>query len=123
MKIRDEAETGWPSNLELRRRVAAYARVDRARRFKIGITSKPRERAAVYRQEEPWYTEMVLVYKTFSDAVARELERELTMWFEEDSDNKRYGGAGPHGRAPYFLYVVLKWNPDTARAGKRGNRG
>jgi len=81
MEIRDESETGWPSEVRLQQRIAAYAREDRLRdyklhekvkakfqgerlrRYKVGITSNPRTRAAQYGTQ---YDEMILVYRTSS---------------------------------------------------------
>lgn len=51
---------------------------------------------------------MVVLYQTSSDTHVRLMEKELTVWFREDADNQRYGGAGPQGTPPYFLYVVLR---------------
>ena len=108
MTIRHEEQTGWPSQVVLRQRIGAYARVDRADGFKIGITCDPDARAALYRNKEPGYREMVVLYRTASDDHVRQMERELTVWFRDDSDNERFGGAGPQGQAPYYLYIVLR---------------
>ena len=110
MDIRYEIETGWPSFLALRQRVAAYGRIDRVLGFKIGISSAPRNRAALYRYKDPHYREMVVLYKTSSEASVRNTERELTAWFLDDyeCDNQNLGGGGPLGPPPYFLYVVLR---------------
>ena len=110
MLIREELQTGWPSQLALRQRVAAYGRIDRVQGFKIGISSKPRDRAALYRHKEPHFREMIVLYKTFSEFNVRNTERELTIWFKVDfeCDNKNLGGGGPIGEPPFYLYVVLR---------------
>lgn len=109
MEIRYELQTGWPGALELCRRIAAYGRIDRVLGFKVGITCDPKARAALYRYMDPHFKEMIVVYKTSSDAVVRKVEREMTDWFIEDDEchNEAPGGGGPRGEPPYFLYVVL----------------
>ena len=107
MDIRYEVETGWPSQQNLRQRIGAYARIDRVKSFKIGITCNPSSRAALYRQTDN-YDEMIVIYKTSSDAMVRNTEREMTEWFWDDCDNLRMGGAGPAGSGPYYLYVVVR---------------
>ncbi len=111
MQIRYELETGWPDERALRQRVAAYGRIDRVKSFKVGISSTPNKRAALYRHKNPEYEEMVVIYKTTSESHVRNTERNLTRWFKEDEecDNKNLGGGGPIGPAPYFLYVVLQY--------------
>lgn len=104
MDIRYEMDTGWPGSLNLHQRIAAYVRPERARRFKVGITNNPTVRAANYGDQ---YDEMIVVYKTASDNNLRDMEEFLTRYFEGDSDNLNYGGGGPRGDGPYFLYVVL----------------
>lgn len=110
MEIRYEVETGWPSSLELCRRVAAYGRLDRVLGFKVGISCNPEGRAALYKHQDPHYKEMVVLYKTSSDSVVRDVERDLTIWFKGDAecDNVNIGGGGPKGSAPFYLYVVLR---------------
>jgi len=110
MELRYEVETGWPDGLELRRRVAAYGRLDRVLGFKVGITCDPSNRAAQYRYRDPHYKEMVIIYKTRSDPMVRNIEREMTDWFDDDPecDNYARGGGGPRGSPPYYLYVVLR---------------
>jgi hypothetical protein len=108
MEVRSEEETGWPSQQALRQRIAAYARVDRVKSFKIGITNNPTARAALYRYQTR-YDEMILVYRTSSDAMVRNTERELTEWFWDDCENEILGGGGPSGEPPYYLYVVVRY--------------
>jgi hypothetical protein len=110
MLIRHELETGWPSTLDLCRRVAAYGRLDRVLGFKVGITCNPKKRAALYKHKDPHYHEMIVIYKTSSDALVRDIERDLTVWFMTDAecDNMNIGGGGRCGCAPYYLYVVLR---------------
>lgn len=109
MKIRYEEQTGWPGALKLIRRVAAFGRIDRVLGFKVGITSDPEKRASGYRYNDPHFKEMVVIYKTSSDAVVRDIKGKLTDWFLEDNEchNERRGGGGPSGKPPYYLYVVL----------------
>ena|SRR5438034_11497759 len=120
---RDEWETGWPSGVRLQQRIAAYVREDRLRnynlidrvkayvlderlrRYKVGITSDPDTRALRYGTQ---YDEMILVYRTSSNEHVKELERILTEYFEDDSDNEISGGGGRQApMGPYFLYVVV----------------
>jgi hypothetical protein len=93
MEIRDECETGWPSEVNLRQRIAAYTRDDRLRnyglpaklkakvqgepllRYKVGKTANPPIRAAQYGAT---YDEMILVYKTSSPDHAARLETIMT---------------------------------------------
>ena len=105
MLVRYEEETGWPSRLQLHRRISAYVRVDRVRAFKVGITCNPEVRARAYNGE---YDEMVVVYRTSSDKHVRELEAFLVEYYDGYSDNERGGGGGARGAPPYYLYVVLK---------------
>ncbi len=109
MKIRYETKTGWPSNLTLCQRVAAYGRIDRVLGFKVGISSQPSKRAALYRYKDPHYKEMVVIYSTTSEATVRRAEKDLINWFKDDyeCDNEANGG-GPTAEAPYYLYVVLR---------------
>jgi len=95
MQIRYELETGWPSSLDLCRRVAAYGRIDRVLGFKVGISCNPKGRAALYKHKDPHYKEMVVLYKTSSDALVRDVERQLTVWFMDDAecDNLNRGAA------------------------------
>jgi hypothetical protein len=122
MEIRDECETGWPSEVNLRQRIAAYTRDDRLRnyglpaklkakvqgerllRYKVGKTANPPIRAAQYGAT---YDEMILVYKTSSPDHVDELETIMTECFP-NADNERNGGGGrPAAGGPYYLYVVV----------------
>ena len=107
--IRDKVETGWPSNKKLHQRVSAFVRPDRAYRFKVGITTNPFLRA---RQHQRYYNEMIVVYQTSSDKFVRRLERFLTDYFKDRSDNERAGGGGRSADGPYYLYVLVRWKAD-----------
>lgn len=88
MELRFRIVTGWPSRLNLRRRISAYTRQDRVYWFKIGVTSNPEGRAAAYGDE---YDEMIILYKTQSEKNARELERILVEDYRTRADNLRGG--------------------------------
>jgi diadenosine tetraphosphate (Ap4A) HIT family hydrolase len=103
--VRYEIETGWPSGLALQRRISAYARVDRAYSFKIGITGRPKARwAERYRST---YDEMVVIYSTSSEKHVKQIEREMTDFFDGYSDNIVAGGGGGPAGPPFYLYVVF----------------
>jgi len=103
--VRYAMETGWPSQLGLRRRISAYARTDRASGFKIGITSNPEQRMSNYGRA---YTQMVVLYQTSSDRLVRGTESQLIDYHWDYSDNQAGGGAGTLGSPPYYLYVVMR---------------
>lgn len=100
--------TGWMTGASsLTRRVAAIVRRDRVAAFKIGITDDPDRRwREAYKDE---YDEMVLVYWSVSDTVARDVERDLIEWFCDRAENLRSGGGGPPGRRfRRYVYVVIR---------------
>lgn len=108
MDIRYEIETGWPSQSNLHQRVSAFTRNDRCVSFKIGITNNPNRRASLYRSNSTIYHEMVVLYKTSSDAHVRYMERFLCDYYADVSDNVNAGGGGLGGEGPYYLYVTIK---------------
>jgi len=106
-----EEETGNPGPLsnemaaKLNRRISQYKRGGRD--FKIGITSNPDRRAMEYDSREGGkYDEMVVLYRTRSPSVVRDLESRLVSKHQKDSDNEQGGGGGPLGNPPYYLYIV-----------------
>ena len=104
MYVRYALRSGWPSGLGLQRVVSAFARSDRCRRFKIGISGNPDSRASQY----PYgYDEMVVLYETWSERHARHTEAFLTDYYWDDCDNSIRGGGGRLSGPPYYLYVVL----------------
>jgi hypothetical protein len=72
--------------------------------FKIGRTSNPEARAK-HNDYADTYKEMVVVYETKSAQHADAVERHLVSSFQS-SRNFRGGGGGPHGRPPYYVYLV-----------------
>ena len=103
--VRCEVETGWPSEMikDLRQRISKY--VPDGRNKKIGITSKPPQRAKTYEREGE-YDEMIVLYETNSRKFVTNMEISLIEHFGDDCDNKIGGGGGPDGGPPYHLYIV-----------------
>ena len=108
--VRDEVETGWPNSIKLHQRISAFVRHDRAYRFKVGITTNLFLRT---RQHQRFYNEMIVVYQTSSDKFVRRLEKFLTDYFKDRSDNERAGGGGRSADGPYYLYVLVRWKANT----------
>ena len=104
MELRYEIESGWPSRLNLRRRISAHTRVDRVARFKVGITSNPEARQYAYTRD---YDEMILLHETSSERLVRETERQLVEYYGDDSDAERGGGGGRLGKQPFYVYVAV----------------
>lgn len=102
-----DASTGTPSQVlsELIRRISAYTRQDRARRFKIGITNHPDRRYSQAYADE--YDKMIVIYKTTSINYVSQLEAKLIQHNWELTDNQVGGGGGANGDPPYYLYIVL----------------
>lgn len=91
----------------IRRKLSAYTRQDRIRRFKIGITNNPvRRYQQAYARE---YDEMILLYQTLSINSVSCLEAELVNHNWYVSDNNIAGGGGNIGGPPYYLYIVIKY--------------
>lgn len=89
----------------LKRCISGFTRQDR-QAFKIGISSDPNRR---WREEyRGHYDRMLVIYSTSSEKSIRRIEKWLTEYFEDFSDNLRLGGGGPSSSGPYYLYVVLK---------------
>lgn len=108
--IRWRQITGWPSSLiGIRHRVGALTR---EKSFKIGITNDPRRRARQYDRNEPFYDEMIVLYKSPSIDNARTLEKKLiNAYIDNDrkpSDNRNRGGQGRIGAPPHYAYVVVE---------------
>ncbi len=74
-------------------------------KVKVGITSKPKRRAAKYTIESD-YDDMIVLFKTSSEQTIRELEKFLVEKNWELVDNEIGGGGGPLGNGPYYLYIV-----------------
>lgn len=102
MLVRWRTQGGWPSQVNLVQIISAHTRSDRVEAFKIGITGDPDVRANAYD-----YEEMVVLYKTWSERHARELEAALVEDYRDWCDNRRGGGGGRLSGPPYYLYVVL----------------
>ncbi len=102
--VRYEVDTG--STAGMKTRVSALTRKNLVRAFKIGITCNPESRCLHYTAE---YDEMVVIYRTSSDARVRALEAALVDHNWDHSDNLAPGGGGGRGRPPYFLYVVRRF--------------
>ena len=102
-----DTSTGTPTQVlsELIRRISAYTRQDRARRFKIGITNDPERRYSQAYADE--YDEMIVVYETRSIDYVSQLEAALIGHNWEVTDNQVGGGGGAIGDPPYYLYIVL----------------
>ena len=106
MNIRQKETTGWPSSLiALRHRIGAFTRGQAD--FKIGITCRPRERGYEYDRLEPYYDEMIVLYKTSSIKNARDLEKDLVKHYWKRCDNLKDGGGGNIGTAPHYAYIVV----------------
>ena len=113
MSVYYDYDTGRPSSVlsGVCRRISAFTRFGRARKFKIGITNNPERR---WRQcYEGAYDEMLVVYQSSSIYYVSELEYELVNhnWFH--CDNLIAGGGGGIGSPPYFLYVAVKYRKNT----------
>lgn len=106
--LEDYARVGWPSSqTTLRRRVSAFVRTGRSKRFKVGLTNKPAVRAGQYSHAGLPYTRMVLLYKTTSHKHAQRIESWLIDLYKNRCDNLRGGGAGPNASGLKYVYVVL----------------
>ena len=101
--------TGHPQDMvsTVLRKISAYSRSDRARWFKIGITSNPVQRFRQGYADD--YDKMIVVYRSSSINNVSELECELIEHNRELADNIISGGGGNYGNPPYYLYVVLKY--------------
>lgn len=108
MSVFDGIVTGRPKEVwsNILRKLSAYTRQDRARRFKIGITNNPKQR---YRQAYAHiYDEMILLYRTSSIDYVSQLEGIIVDHNWEVADNMIAGGGGNIGAPPYYLYIVIK---------------
>src|SRR5574341_861807 len=108
MSVYYNLDTGRPANVrsDIIRRVSAFTRFGRARKFKIGITNNPERR---WRQcYQGTYDEMLVLYQSSSINCVSELEYELIAHNWDYCDNFVAGGGGGIGRiGPFFLYVVV----------------
>lgn len=98
MKIGFNLLTGQPEDIEskLIRRLRAYTRRDRAKSFRIGITSHPFRRfAETYAGK---YDVMIILYKTNSRKDFSKLEAMLVRHNREVPDNKIDDNGGNTGR-------------------------
>jgi len=110
MRLVDEAVTGWPSTVDLRRSISARVRQDRCASFKLGITDNPERRMRRY---EGSYDEMVLLYRSTTHDHVAQLEDEYVTSYSDklDScDNIRRGGGGRYNddSPVFYLYLVIK---------------
>lgn len=101
--------TGRPSEVlaTLLRKLSAYTRRDRVRRFKIGITNDPHRRLSQAYSAE--FDEMIVLYQTSSIGFVSALEADLVEHNWEFTENVVAGGGGGVGDPPFFLYVVLRY--------------
>ena len=110
MSVHYNYDTGRPSVVlsVVRRRISAFTRSGRTRKFKIGITNNPERR---WKQSyEGLYDEMLVVYQSSSINCVSALEHELVNHNWELCDNLIAGGGGGIGRnGPYYLYVVVEY--------------
>ena len=103
MKITSRIRTGWPTTVlpYLSRSISQSLRTSST--LKIGITSQYEHRAAAYGRQ---YSEMILLYRTTSEAHVRGIEEYLIDRYWAYCDNLRGGGGGPLGKPPYYVYIV-----------------
>jgi hypothetical protein len=109
LRVYDGIITGKPQDVIplILRKLSAYTRQDRVRRFKIGITNNPDRRfLQAYAGE---YDEMILLYQSSSINSVSELECMLVEHNWECCDNAIGGGGGNIGTPPFFLYVVIRY--------------
>jgi hypothetical protein len=108
--VRFQIESGWPSSLDtFLRRISAYTRSDRVRRWKIGISAYPKRRAGQHNRSDIRYDEMVVIYMTRSIKNARLVEQWITMEYVGHHDNKRHGGGGLKAAADaHYVYLLLR---------------
>ena len=102
------ATTGWPNSQgALRRRVSAFVRTGRARRFKLGLTNDPCMRAGQHNLKKNPYSRMVVIYATLSQKNAQEIETWLIHMYRNRVENQRAGGAGRYGSGWKYVYALL----------------
>ena len=101
--------TGSPSQVlpALLRKLSAYTRQDRVRRFKIGITNDAHQRFSQAYSAD--FDEMIVLYQTSSIDFVSALEADLVEHNWEFTENVVAGGGGGVGDPPYFLYVALRY--------------
>ena len=109
LPIVDDIVTGRPSEVvgTLVRKLSAYTRRGRTRRFKIGITNDPV--SAFSRRYARNYDEMIVLYQTRSIDSVSKLESHLVEHNWEVADNSIGGGGGRIGGPPYYLYLVRRF--------------
>ncbi len=121
--LRYEIVRGWPSRLDtFLRRISAYTRSDRVRRWKVGISAYPEKRAGQHVRSGARYDEMVVIYMTRSIENARRVERWVTEEYAGYHDNDRLGGGGLQAAAAaHFVYLLLR-RRNMREADGRGKR-
>lgn len=82
--------------------------------YYIGISNNPMERNKKHAQYGKGHKQMIVLYKTSSSAVCKNVERELVSYYQ---NNEKYsdliwngtgGGGGKDGESgPYYLYLLL----------------
>lgn len=100
--------TGYPSAAAttLRRKLSAYTRTHLVSNFKIGITNDPYRRfREAYARD---YDEMIVLYRSSSLAFVSQAECDLIEHNAALTANRIAGGGGNYGRAPYYLYIVIR---------------
>ena len=88
------------------RSVAQYTRY--YREVKIGITNNPKRRMGEHQRSRKGWRKMVIKYKTSSVNFINRIERILIDYHWDYVKNEVWGGGGPDGKGPYYLYVLLK---------------
>ena len=110
MPIHFDVVTGSPSQVSsaLLRKLSAYTRRDRVRRFKIGITNHPHRRYSQAYSAD--FDEMIVLYQTSSINFVSALEADLVEHNWEFTENEVAGGGGGIGAPPYFRFLSQKCN-------------
>lgn len=106
MTIRWREKTGsYKAQLpKLKRRIRYSA--ERCAGFYIGITNRPPRRWPSHSNS---YDEMIVLYRTRSERLVTDMERELIDYFWDDCDNCIRGGAPPGKGPTYYLYIVRRF--------------
>ena len=78
-------------------------------KVKIGITNNPSKRQGEHARSRTKWNKMVVKYKTSSVNFINQIEKIVIDYHWDYIENEIGGGGGPDGEAPYYLYVLLKW--------------
>ena len=102
-----------PNLPRIKNRVSNLVR--HCRYFYIGLTNRPWNRFMEHnRYDEIEWDKMVLLYKTSSLVKEGAFEQELIQYYRESQYSKKLknnkgGGEGRYGKAPHYIYVLLKY--------------